>query len=332
MFPMVSEPWEYEQARKLFEEQVEWARKAHRKLPSGSNLARCSKCRPRRAARPTAAADRLPVDRHQRSDPVPVRRRPRRSAACPALRLAEPGDPAIPQARRSMQARAANVPVRICGEMAGRPLEAMALIGIGAEASRSLPPASARSRRWSARSTPARPGPGSISCWPSRPRTCARRLRTGRAGIRSPSDDCSDARLTGRASPQSVVGDVRAKARRWTTTRWSRRAYQRSASGCARRAKPRAWPRGHRRPDPHPVAPSRKPRGRQLGRSPGADLHDRLRQTMRPWSSSTGPPSPTNCAARWVDSDRQQPRPKCSSRSIRLGPCPNGWFSERSAR
>ena len=30
-------------------------------------------------------------------------------------------------------ARAANVPVRICGEMAGRPLEAMALIGIGAD-------------------------------------------------------------------------------------------------------------------------------------------------------------------------------------------------------
>jgi phosphotransferase system enzyme I (PtsP) len=30
-------------------------------------------------------------------------------------------------------ARAANVPVRMCGEMGGRPLEAMALIGIGAE-------------------------------------------------------------------------------------------------------------------------------------------------------------------------------------------------------
>ena len=30
-------------------------------------------------------------------------------------------------------ARAAGVPVRICGEMAGRPLEAMALIGLGAE-------------------------------------------------------------------------------------------------------------------------------------------------------------------------------------------------------
>jgi len=30
-------------------------------------------------------------------------------------------------------ARAAAVPARICGEMAGRPLEAMALIGVGAE-------------------------------------------------------------------------------------------------------------------------------------------------------------------------------------------------------
>jgi phosphotransferase system enzyme I (PtsP) len=31
------------------------------------------------------------------------------------------------------QARVAGVPARVCGEMAGRPLEAMALIGIGAE-------------------------------------------------------------------------------------------------------------------------------------------------------------------------------------------------------
>src|SRR5206468_6639529 len=34
MFPMISEPWEYEEARALFEEQVQWARGAHRKLPS----------------------------------------------------------------------------------------------------------------------------------------------------------------------------------------------------------------------------------------------------------------------------------------------------------
>src|SRR5205085_3650503 len=34
MFPMISEPWEYEEARALFEEQIEWARNAHRKLPA----------------------------------------------------------------------------------------------------------------------------------------------------------------------------------------------------------------------------------------------------------------------------------------------------------
>jgi phosphotransferase system enzyme I (PtsP) len=36
-------------------------------------------------------------------------------------------------------ARAAGVPARVCGEMAGRPLEAMALIGIGAENFSSTP-------------------------------------------------------------------------------------------------------------------------------------------------------------------------------------------------
>src|SRR3954452_13474028 len=34
MFPMVSEPWEYEEARALFEEQVDWAKKAHRPRPT----------------------------------------------------------------------------------------------------------------------------------------------------------------------------------------------------------------------------------------------------------------------------------------------------------
>jgi phosphotransferase system enzyme I (PtsP) len=35
--------------------------------------------------------------------------------------------------RVAREAKAANVPVRLCGEMGGRPLEAMALIGIGIE-------------------------------------------------------------------------------------------------------------------------------------------------------------------------------------------------------
>src|SRR3954469_7961797 len=33
MFPMISEPWEYEQARALFEEQVHWAERGNRTLP-----------------------------------------------------------------------------------------------------------------------------------------------------------------------------------------------------------------------------------------------------------------------------------------------------------
>ena len=57
-------------------------------------------------------------------------------------------------------ARAADVTVRICGEMAGRPLEAMALIGLGAENCRSRLPGSARSRRWSGRSMQARSAAG----------------------------------------------------------------------------------------------------------------------------------------------------------------------------
>ena len=53
-----------------------------------------------------------------------------------AVRLAERYDwlsPAILRFLRRVasQAREAGVPVRVCGEMAGRPLEAMALIGIG---------------------------------------------------------------------------------------------------------------------------------------------------------------------------------------------------------
>ena len=97
MFPMVSEPWEYEEARALFEEQIAWAKSAKRGGAQGGRIRRdAGSAEPRRDARPAAAAGRLPVDRHQRPDPVPVRRRPRRSAAGRALRLAEPGDPALP--------------------------------------------------------------------------------------------------------------------------------------------------------------------------------------------------------------------------------------------
>src|SRR4051812_6289388 len=133
MFPMISEPWEYEQARSLFEEQVEWARGAHRKLPSrilfGAMLEVPSLAEMLDQLLPRV--DFISVGTNDltqflfaadRSDP----------------RLAQRYDwlsPAILRFHKRVldQARYAGVPVRVCGEMAGRPLEAMALVGLGAE-------------------------------------------------------------------------------------------------------------------------------------------------------------------------------------------------------
>jgi phosphotransferase system, enzyme I, PtsP len=133
MFPMVSEPWEYEEARSLFEEQVEWARKGHRKLPKriefGAMLEVPSLAEMLDQLLPRV--DFISIGTNDltqflfaadRSDP----------------RLAQRYDWLSPAILRFLKrvldaCRAADVPARICGEMAGRPLEAMALIGIGAE-------------------------------------------------------------------------------------------------------------------------------------------------------------------------------------------------------
>ena len=133
MFPMISEPWEYEEARALFEEQVDWARKAQRKMPTriefGAMLEVPSLAEMLDQLLPRV--DFLSIGTNDltqflfaadRSDP----------------RLAQRYDWLSPAILRFLkrvldQARAADVPVRICGEMAGRPLEAMALIGLGAE-------------------------------------------------------------------------------------------------------------------------------------------------------------------------------------------------------
>jgi phosphotransferase system enzyme I (PtsP) len=133
MFPMVSEPWEFDQARALFQEQIEWARKSHRRLPSrvefGAMLEVPSLAEVLDLLLPKV--DFLSIGTNDltqflfaadRADP----------------RLAERYDwlsPAILRFLRRVvkQAREAGVPIRVCGEMGGRPLEAMALIGIGIE-------------------------------------------------------------------------------------------------------------------------------------------------------------------------------------------------------
>jgi len=133
MFPMVSEPWEYEEARALFEEQVQWARKSHRPRPTriefGAMLEVPSLAEMLDQLLPRV--DFISIGTNDltqflfaadRSDP----------------RLAQRYDWLSPAILRYLKrvldaSRAAGVPARICGEMGGRPLEAMALIGIGAE-------------------------------------------------------------------------------------------------------------------------------------------------------------------------------------------------------
>ncbi len=131
MFPMVSEPWEYEEARALFEDQLEWARNARRPLPTrieyGAMLEVPSLAEMLDLLLPRI--DFLSIGTNDltqflfaadRGDP----------------RLAERYDWLSPAILRFLRrvviaAREANVPLRLCGEMGGRPLEAMALIGIG---------------------------------------------------------------------------------------------------------------------------------------------------------------------------------------------------------
>jgi phosphotransferase system enzyme I (PtsP) len=130
---MISEPWEYEQARTLFEEQVAWARRGKRKLPKqilfGAMLEVPALAEMLDQLLPRV--DFLSIGTNDltqflfaadRSDP----------------RLAQRYDWLSPAILRFLKrvvdaARAADVPVRVCGEMAGRPLEAMALIGLGAD-------------------------------------------------------------------------------------------------------------------------------------------------------------------------------------------------------
>ncbi len=133
MFPMISEPWEYEEARGLFEEQVEWARHAHRKLPSRIEFGAMLEV-PSLAEMLDQLLPRLDFISIGTNDLTQFLFAADRAEP----RLAQRYDWLSPAILRFLKrvldaARQAKVPARICGEMAGRPLEAMALIGIGAE-------------------------------------------------------------------------------------------------------------------------------------------------------------------------------------------------------
>jgi len=131
MFPMVSEPWEFDEAKALFEAQRAWIAGRGRKLPLDVRYGAMLEV--------PALAEQLDL-LLPRVDFLSVGTNDLTQFLFAADRanpkLAERYDwlsPAILRflARVVGPARGAGVPLAVCGEMGGRPLEAMALIGLG---------------------------------------------------------------------------------------------------------------------------------------------------------------------------------------------------------
>jgi len=132
MFPMVSEPWEFDEAKALMESQRAWLAERRKPLPSviryGSMLEVPALAETLDILLPKV--DFLSIGTNDLTQFLFAADR-----AHP--KLAERYDwlsPAILRFLRRVirECRQHNVPVGICGEMGGRTLEAMALIGIGA--------------------------------------------------------------------------------------------------------------------------------------------------------------------------------------------------------
>jgi phosphotransferase system enzyme I (PtsP) len=131
MFPMVSEPWEFDAARDLFEAQRAWLAARGRKMPSeiryGAMLEVPALAEVLDILLPKI--DFLSIGTNDLTQFLFAADR-----AHPKLALRYDWlSPSILRflARVAGQCHAAGVPVGVCGEMGGRPLEAMALIGLG---------------------------------------------------------------------------------------------------------------------------------------------------------------------------------------------------------
>jgi phosphotransferase system enzyme I (PtsP) len=133
MFPMVSEPWEYDEARALFEAQRAWIAGRGRRLPAQVRYGAMLEV--------PALAEQLDV-LLPRLDFLSIGTNDLTQFLFAADRanpkLAERYDWLSPSILRFLkrvadQCHAAGVPVAVCGEMGGRPLEAMALIGVGVD-------------------------------------------------------------------------------------------------------------------------------------------------------------------------------------------------------
>jgi phosphotransferase system enzyme I (PtsP) len=133
MFPMVSEPWEFDEARALFEAQRVWLEDHHHMLPNEIRYG-CMLEVPALAETLDILLPRLDFLSVGTNDLTQFLFAADRADP----RIADRYDwlsPAILRFLRrvSMATKEAGVPMTVCGEMAGRPVEAMALIGLGIE-------------------------------------------------------------------------------------------------------------------------------------------------------------------------------------------------------
>ncbi|WP_419827518.1 phosphoenolpyruvate--protein phosphotransferase [Sphingomonas sp.] len=131
MFPMVSEPWEYDEAHALFEEQRRWLASRGRMGPAAVRYGAMLEV-PALAEMLDQLLPRLDFLSIGTNDLTQFLFAADRANP----RLAERYDwlsPAILRflARVSAACREARVDVGVCGEMGGRPLEAMAILGLG---------------------------------------------------------------------------------------------------------------------------------------------------------------------------------------------------------
>jgi phosphotransferase system enzyme I (PtsP) len=131
MFPMVSEPWEFDEARALFEEQRSWMTRRGRQLPIEIRYGAMLEV-PALAEQLDILLPRIQFLSIGTNDLTQFLFAADRANP----KLAERYDWLSPSilrflARVAEPARAAGVDLAVCGEMGGRPLEAMALIGLG---------------------------------------------------------------------------------------------------------------------------------------------------------------------------------------------------------
>ena len=133
MFPMVSEAWEFDEAKALFEAQRDWIASRGRRLPAEIRYGAMLEV-PSLAYQLDLLLPRVQFLSIGTNDLTQFLFAADRANP----KLAERYDWLSTSILRfvklvSDQARAAGVPVAVCGEMGGRPLEAMALIGLGIE-------------------------------------------------------------------------------------------------------------------------------------------------------------------------------------------------------